>query len=81
MEIVNAGGKVVAMVDANCKGYCRVILDQDSLEFFLENLNIVDTLNRCYLWQILFDHVHMLKISPMDYLTAVNTHLMDESVG
>ena len=73
--------KVVAMVNANCKGYCRVLLDQTSIEFFLENLSQVDTVNRCYLWRILFDHVRLLKISPMDYITAVQSHLLNEPEG
>ena len=64
-------GKVHALVNANNKGFCRALLDQDSLDFFCEFLGEVDTVNRCYLWRILFDHVIMLKLSPLDFITAV----------
>ena len=47
----------------------------------MENLSTVDTVNRCYLWRILFDHVRLLKISPMDYITTVQSHLLNESEG
>ena len=73
--------KVVAMPNANCKGYCRVLLDKTSTEFFLENLSQVGMANRCYLWRILFDQVRLIKISPMEFLTAVQTHLLPETEG
>ena len=37
--------------------------------------------NRCYLWRILFDQVRLIKISPMEFLTAVQTHLLPETEG
>ena len=71
--------RVISLVNANCKGYCRVKLDRHSAEYFQEHLSSIDTVNRCYLWRILFDHVRLLKISPQDFLTAVNAHLLQES--
>jgi len=37
--------------------------------------------NRCYLWRILFDHVTLLKLAPIDFITTVNSHLGGESEG
>jgi len=69
------------MVNANNKGYCLALLDQPSVDFFCENLSSVDTVNRCYLWRILFDHVGLLSLSPMEFITTVQSHLLDESEG
>ena len=69
------------MVNANCKGYCRVQLDAQSLEFFMEFLSDIDAKDRCYLWRILFDHVTLLKMSPLEFLTTVQTHLLNETEG
>lgn len=33
---------IIAMVNANCKGYCRALLDQTSIDFFMEFLSEVD---------------------------------------
>ena len=35
----DSDGNVAALVNANCKGYCRALLDQPSIDFFLENLS------------------------------------------
>jgi len=69
------------MVNANNKGYCRVLLDQASLDFFVEYLSEIDPVNRCYLWRILFDHVTLLKLAPIEFIQAVNSHLGNESEG
>lgn len=43
-------------VNANNKGYCRVIFDNVSLPFLLDNLSKVTNIpNRCYLWRALAD--------------------------
>ena len=47
----------------------------------MENLNVIDLANRCYLWRVLFDHVHLLRLSPMDYITVVQSHLLSETEG
>lgn len=56
------------MANANNKGYCRVLLDQHSLDFFVEYLGEIDAVNRCYLWRILFDHVTLLKLAPIEFI-------------
>ena len=45
----------------------------------MEYLSKIDTLNRCYLWRVLFDHVRLLKISPLEFVTAVQSHLLAET--
>ena len=62
---------IIAMVNANNKGYCRALLDQHSLDFFVENLSQIDPLNRVYLWKILFDHVTLLKLAPVEFIQCV----------
>jgi len=38
----NPSTPIIAMVNANCKGYCRALLDQTSIDFFMEFLSEVD---------------------------------------
>lgn len=46
------------LVNGNLKGYCRTVLDKESLEFFLGNLSKVkDDLNRSYIWRTLWDNL------------------------
>ena len=46
----------VIFINANNKGYCRIILSQSSIEHLVPNLyQIPDTANRCYLWRSLGD--------------------------
>lgn len=59
---------IIAMANANLKGYCRVLLDQPSLDFFVEYLSEIDAVNRCYLWRILFDHVTLLQLAPVNFI-------------
>ena len=67
------------MPNANNKGYCRALLDANSVDFFTEYLREVDVVNRTYLWRILFDHVTLHKLAPVEFIQAVNAHLGDES--
>ena len=67
------------LVNANLKGYCRVYLDQSSLVFFLANLSkIKNTLNRTYLYRVLFDQIKMRNLKPNEYLECIFTHLVVE---
>jgi hypothetical protein len=44
------------LVNANNKGYCRVVFDDLSLPFFLRNLpKIENNTNRSYVWRTLPD--------------------------
>lgn len=44
------------LINANNKGYCRVLFDESSKVFFLQNLSKVKSnLNRSYLWRALYD--------------------------
>ena len=53
----------------------------DLFDFFVEFLSDIDTVNRCYLWRILFDHVTLLKLSPAEFIGAVITHILNEPEG
>ena len=56
------------LIDANSKGYCRVLLDQGTIEYMGEYLKHVDVINRCYLWRILFDQVMLKRMTPLQYI-------------
>jgi len=58
---------VFGFVNANNKGYCRVLMSQDELKFFGAGLDKLDTVNRCYLWRILWDHVKMGQLKIEDF--------------
>ena len=55
-------GNVYGLVNANNRGYCKVLMREEELEFFgnlleeHESLD-TDTLNRSYVWRILWSHV------------------------
>ena len=51
--------KVYGLVNANNKGYCRVLMSESELIYFGQIMDELDTVNRCYVWRILFDHVKM----------------------
>lgn len=53
------------LLDSNNKGYCRVILDEFSKIFLLENLKkIKEDINRSYIWRIFMDSVIREDITP-----------------
>ncbi len=73
---------VAVLVNANNKGYCRVVLDQQSMDFFLANLSkIENSSNRSYLWRILADQVVLLRMKPIQYLECVFAHMPKETDG
>ena len=62
IEKVLQGKPVVAvMPNSGNHGYCRVILSNESIDHFVNNLMKahINTFDRTYLWRILFDHVYM----------------------
>lgn len=57
------------LINANNKGYCRTVLDQESLKFFLQNLSkITDTLNRSYIWRIFCDNLTIKVVKPEQFI-------------
>jgi hypothetical protein len=53
------------LLNANNKGYARVVLDQESLNFMLQNLTkIKSDLNRSYIWRILSDTIKLKEVTP-----------------
>jgi hypothetical protein len=63
-------------VNANNKGYCRTMFDEDSLKFLVSNLSkINNTPNRCYLWRTFADQVKLQKLKPKEYLECIYNHL------
>ena len=62
--------------NANNKGYCRSILDKNSLEILSKKVGEVeDPADRTYLWRTLSDHVELGKLSPVRFLESVFEHL------
>jgi hypothetical protein len=68
------------LINANLKGYCRNVLDPDSLQFFLENLSsIEDDLTRSYIWRTLWDNLKIQVLSGEDFLKCVLNHFEVET--
>lgn len=63
------------LVNGNNKGYCRSILDKQSLDFFLANMSkISDELNRSYLWRTLWDNLKIGLLTGEQFLQCVLDH-------
>jgi hypothetical protein len=78
-KVGELGENLAVLVNANNKGYCRTQLDDRSINYFAENLQHIDhTVNRCYLWRILYDHVRTCKLPPMMYIEIACMHLKAE---
>jgi hypothetical protein len=68
------------LINANNKGYCRVILDEESKTFFLDSLSeIKDDINRCNVWRIICDNMKLGLISGEDVINCVSKHIIPES--
>jgi hypothetical protein len=63
MAVFNSKPSAI-LVNGNNKGYCRTVLDYESLQFFLANLSKVkDDLNRSYIWRTLWDNLKIKILS------------------
>jgi hypothetical protein len=68
------------LVNGDNKGYCRSILDAESLIFFLANLSkIKDDLNRSYIWRTLWDNLKLGILTGEQYLECVLNHFLTET--
>ena len=68
------------LVNGNIKGYCRTVLDQESLQFFLANLlKVRDDLNRSYIWRTLWDNLKIKVITGEQFLQCVLDHFLTET--
>lgn len=72
-------GSVKAFVNANNKGYCQVQMSEDELRFFGDILDKLDTVNRCYLWRILWSHVKRGRLTIDDYMSIFINKFSNES--
>ena len=61
---------LAVLPNSNNRGYCRVVLDSKSLDHFSEYLSQphINKYDRCYILQILFDHIKIKKFTPRMYL-------------
>mmetsp|Transcript_29662 Transcript_29662/g.39433 ORF Transcript_29662/g.39433 Transcript_29662/m.39433 type:complete len:171 (+) Transcript_29662:1750-2262(+) len=66
-KLAQSGSKVYSLLNANNRGYCRVLMSTDELRFFGSVLDKLNTVNRCYMWRILFDHVKMGSLKIDDF--------------
>jgi hypothetical protein len=68
------------LINANNKGYCRVIFNVESKAFFLKNLSeIKDDINRCNVWRILCDNMKIGNISGEELINCVCEHIIPET--
>lgn len=67
------------LINANNKGYARVLLDQESLKFVYENLHrFKSDINRSYLWRTLCDLIKIYLVKPNDFLQCLIDHIVLE---
>jgi len=68
------------LVNGNNKGYCRTVIDSNSLQFFLGNLSkIRDDLNRSYIWRTLWDNLKIKIVTGEQILQCVLDHFLTET--
>ena len=63
------------MVNANNRGYCKVLLREEELKFFgavLKENDSLDNVNRAYLWRILWSHVQSGDLKIKDFTTLIS---------
>jgi aminopeptidase N len=71
---------VAALVNSGAQGYCRVVFDERSIEYFLANVSSIKSqADRTYIWQTLYDHVRLIKVSPAKYVKCVIDHVSSET--
>ena len=67
------------LINANNKGYARVILDSNSLKFFLRNLSKVeDDINRCNIWRVICDNMKLGLVSAKEVINCICDHIIPE---
>ena len=72
-EGVSSSKQLISLVNANNKGYCRAVLSQESIDYFVSTFyEMKDDVNRCYLWRIFSDHVTMGKMDPNRFVVIVS---------
>jgi hypothetical protein len=75
------GTRFAFFPNAQQKGYCRALLDLESLSVLLEHVGeLSDPADRSYLWRTLADHVHLGIISASQFLSAVVKFLPSETL-
>lgn len=68
------------LLNSGTLGYARVVLDQASIPYFLQNIDkIDDQLDRTYMWMILRDHIVLCEVSPKSYLECIISNIMNEN--
>lgn len=67
------------VINANLKGYCRVVLDPSHMNFFMDNIGLMDEVNRSYMWHILYDHVLMNQAEPREFFLTVQKNIEAET--
>lgn len=71
---------VAALVNSGNQGYARVLLDDSSIQYFLDNISSLKSqADRTQTWGILDDHVRMCRVSPAAFIKAVVDHIGAET--
>jgi len=82
-EFTELQGLEVACVLLNVGdwGYCKIRIDEESLEFFKNNLcKIQDSLSRQLVWRALWDMTRDIRISAVEFLDAVKQQVPQETL-
>jgi len=69
---------IAIMPNSGNHGYCRVVLDSESVKYLIGNLTKVNSFDRCYLYRVLYDHVFMEKMGGNDYVKMITDMLASE---
>lgn len=60
------------LINANNKGYGRIVMDENSIRFFCQNLSkIQNTVNRSLIWRALPDQMLLLRLKPIEFMECI----------
>ena len=74
--------RVYAMINANNRGYCKVLFRDEEIEFFGQLLemkeNGLGSVNRSYIWRILWSHVKSGDLKIKHFYALVGENILKE---
>ena len=75
---------VYGLINANNRGYCKVLLREEEIEFFgnlIENKHdSLDSVNRWYIWRILWSHVRSGDLKIKHFMALAGENIGRESI-
>lgn len=71
-------GYKAILVNADYWAYCKYTIDDDSLQFFKDNIGKIDSnLSRMIIWHDLNEQVRDAKLKVADFMAIFNAHIYD----